>query len=94
VSEPQNQKWLPVALIAGGLAVWGVLLGVGAYLAPAGQAGRDLRKLWVVAGATAVFLLLWGVVLAIQVRKFRRRREASEAAAKSATTLAHQAPDQ
>jgi hypothetical protein len=70
----QNQQWLPVLLIAGALAAWGVLLAVGAWLAPGGDEARqgDFRKLWVVAGMVGGFLLLWGGVLAVRARKLRR----------------------
>ncbi len=72
----KNLQWLPVFLIAGALAVRGGLLAVGAWLAPGGdEASRgDLRKLWIVAGMTGGYLLLWGGVLAIRARKVRRRQ--------------------
>jgi len=74
--NPKNSTWLPLAVIAGGLAVWGVLLALGAFLAPAGEeAGRDFRKLWVVAATTGGFLLLWGAALVIRGIRLRRRRE-------------------
>lgn len=70
----QNQKWLPIGLIAGALAIWGGLLALGAYWAPAGQeAGRDHRKLLVVAITTGGFLLFWGSMLLIRSAKLRRR---------------------
>jgi type VI protein secretion system component VasK len=74
-SEEKNQ-WLPVLVIAGALLAWGLLLAVGAYLAPGDAgAGRDFRKLWVVAAMTGAFLLLWGGVLWVRARKVRRRRQ-------------------
>ncbi len=71
----KNQQWLPVLLIAGALAVWGVLLAVGAWLAPGSdEASRgDFRKLWVVAATVGGFLLLWGGALAVRARNVRRR---------------------
>jgi hypothetical protein len=71
----KNQQWLPVILIAGALAAWGVLLAVGAWLAPGGDEARqgDFRKLWVVAGMVGGFLLLWGGALAVRARKVRRQ---------------------
>jgi hypothetical protein len=74
--QEKNQQWLPVLLIAGALAAWGVLLAVGAWLAPGGdEASRgDFRKLWVVAGMVGGFLLLWGGALAVRARKVRRQR--------------------
>jgi len=72
----KNYTWLPVAAIAGGLVVWGVLLAVGAYLAPGGaEGGHDGRKLLVVAFTTGGFLLLWGAVLMLRQAKVRRKRE-------------------
>lgn len=75
----QNQKWLPVLLIAGALAIWGGLLALGAYWAPSGQeAGADPRKLMVVAVTTGGFLLFWALALAVRsakVRKQSRRQE-------------------
>jgi len=63
-------------VIAGALASWGILLAVGAYLAPGDPgAARDFRKLWMVAGMTGGFLLLWGGVLWTRARKVRRQRE-------------------
>ncbi len=75
MSGEENKTWLPVLVIAGALAAWGVLLAVGAYLAPGDvQSSRDFRKLWVVAGMTGGFLLLWGGTLAARARKLRRQR--------------------
>ena len=71
----QNQTWLPVGLIAGALLLWMGLLAFGAYSAPVGQgAGGDFRKLWVVAATTGGFLLLWGLVLVIRLRRSRRQQ--------------------
>lgn len=72
-SEERNQ-WLPVLVIAGALLAWGLLLAVGAYLAPGDSgAGHDLRRLWFVAGMTGAFLLLWAGVLWARARKVRRQ---------------------
>ena len=74
--QSENQTWLPILWIAGALAAWGILLGLGAYLAPGDiQEGRDFRKLWVVAGMVGGFLLLWGGVLAVRAYKIRRQDE-------------------
>lgn len=71
-------KWI-VAGIAGALASWGILLGIGAYFAPSDpdKAG-DFRKLWVVAGMVLLFLLLWGSVLYARARKVRQNRQEDE----------------
>ena len=77
MSSEKNQQWLPVVVIAGALAAWGVFLAVGAWLAPGGDEARhgDFRKLWVVAGMVAGFLLLWGGVLVVRARKARQHAE-------------------
>jgi uncharacterized membrane protein HdeD (DUF308 family) len=75
MSTDQNKKWVPVIAIAAALAVWGIVLAVGAYRAPTGESdGHDGRKLLVVAATVGSFLLLWGVILAISATKIRRRR--------------------
>ena len=79
MTTPKNQTWLPVILIAGALAGWMALLAAGAYWAPVGEReGGDFRKLWVVAATTGGFLLLWGLVLGIRLRKVRRLAADSE----------------
>lgn len=56
-------KWLIV-----GLALWGLLLGVGAYLGLDAQTpSRDYRRLLVVAATIGGFLVLW--LAAIYKRK-------------------------
>ncbi|NOY43362.1 MAG: hypothetical protein GXP26_16200 [Planctomycetes bacterium] len=71
-TEPNN-KWVPVLVIAAALAIWGVILAVGAYLAPGGTSGgHDGRKLLVVAATIGGFLLLWGSILMISASKQRR----------------------
>lgn len=68
-----NNRWVPVLAIASALAIWGVILAVGAYLAPGGASGgHDGRKLLVVAATTGGFLLLWGSILVISASKRRR----------------------
>jgi type VI protein secretion system component VasK len=75
MTPPENKTWLPVLLIAGALATWGILLALGAYLAPGdAAAGHDFRKLWVVAGMVGGFLLLWSGVLWAGARRVRRIR--------------------
>ncbi len=57
----RSRRWT-VAAIAAALALWGVLLAVGAYLG--GETGQpNLRRGLVVAAAVLSFLALWGVVL-------------------------------
>lgn len=74
MSENSNRRWLPLILIAGALAVWGVLLAWGAYLAPAGEnPGHDRRKLWVVAATTGGFLCLWALALWMGRRRLRKK---------------------
>lgn len=92
--EDKNQ-WLPVAVIAGALAAWGLLLAVGAWLAPSDPgATRDFRKLWVVAAMVAVFLTMWGGVLWARARRVRRQRaEAAKNSGSEAGQLPRQTPE-
>lgn len=81
---------MPVVLIAGALLGWMAILAAGAYWAPVGQdGGNDFRKLWVVAGTTGGFLLLWGLVLVTHRSKLRRQAaqaaNSDDQAAKSAS---------
>ena len=79
MASEQNKQWWPIAWIAGGLAAWGALLGVGAYLAPVGEAaGADHRKLGVVAATIGGFLLFWGAMLAVRAARLRRRRNSDD----------------
>ena len=74
MSKEPNHIWRPVVIIAGGLTLWGLLLGIGAFLALADDfSGTDSRKLGVVAITTGLFLALWGSVLWIRHRKVRKR---------------------
>ena len=75
MTTEKNQTWLPILLIAGALAAWGVLLATGAYWAQVGEnGGADPRKLGVVAATIGGFLLLWGFVLLTYQAKLRRRK--------------------
>jgi len=75
MTSDQNKTWLPILLIAGALAVWGAILGVGAYLAPSGKMpGADYRKFLVLAATTGGFLLFWGLALASRAARLRRQR--------------------
>ncbi|MCA9229550.1 MAG: hypothetical protein KDA57_02780 [Planctomycetales bacterium] len=76
----QNQNWLPIALIAGAMVVWGGVLGLGAYWAPSGvEAGADFRKFLVLAATTAGFLLFWALALYLRARRVRRQQRAKNA---------------
>jgi hypothetical protein len=73
MTPEERNRWLPVLLIAGALAAWGVLLAVGAWMVPSDPgAARDFRKLWVVAAMVGAFLLLWGGALWSRGRRLRR----------------------
>ena len=67
--EPTNRRVLLWAIVVG-LAAWGLLLALGAYLGLDPQTpDRDFRRLWVVAATTGGFLVFWlGMLL------LRRRR--------------------
>ncbi|TWU29968.1 hypothetical protein [Bythopirellula polymerisocia] len=74
MAEKPNYRWLPLILIAGALAVWGLLLAWGAYQAPAGgNPGHDRRKLWVVAATTGGFLGLWALALWMGRGRMRKK---------------------
>ena len=79
MNKDSNQIWSPVAIIAGALAAWGLVLGIGAYLAVADDfSGTDSRKLGIVAITTGLFLALWGSVLWVRYRKIRKKRTDQE----------------
>lgn len=85
MTTDQNKKWGPVIAIAAALAIWGIVLALGAYLAPVGEAnGHDGRKLLVVAATVGSFLLLWAAILAISAAKLRRRKIHQESLSDSA----------
>jgi hypothetical protein len=67
--EPTNGRRL-TTLIIGALVVWGLLLGLGAYLGldPA-TPDRDFRRLWMVAAIVGGFVLSWVGLLALRRRK-------------------------
>lgn len=68
-----------VLVIAGCLTGWGMLLALGAYLAPSDEAqAGDFRKLWVVAAMVAAFLTLWAFVLGVRARKVHRMNQQNE----------------
>ena len=67
-----NRRMLVAIYLA--LGIWGVLLGVGAYLElwrAVPNAGGDARKFWIVIAATAGFLLFWAVALAVRRRRMK-----------------------
>jgi hypothetical protein len=57
-------------LLAMAVAVWGLLLALGAYLEPgADQPRHDSRKFWVVLGCVGGFLGLWALALWLRARR-------------------------
>ena len=69
--KPSN--WPLLALVAAAVAVWGLLLAVGAYLQPGADVPeRDPRRFWIVLGCVAGFLAVWG--LALWLRRGRSGR--------------------
>jgi len=71
MSDPHSSTpWLPLAILALALMIWGSLLALGAYLqVSADEPLRDARKAWVVLGCTASFLAFWGAALWFRARK-------------------------
>jgi membrane protein DedA with SNARE-associated domain len=66
----QDRTWLPVALIAVAVAVWGFLLALGAYLeSGADEPHHDPRRFWIVLICVTVFLAGWGLAW---WRRFKR----------------------
>jgi membrane protein DedA with SNARE-associated domain len=67
--EPTNRRFLLWAII-GGLAAWGCLLALGAFLGLDPQTpDRDYRRLWVVVATTGGFLVFWLMMLALRRRR-------------------------
>lgn len=57
--EPTNSRQL-MWLVAGGLAAWGLFLGLGAYLGLDPETpDRDIRRFLVVTGCVGAFLAVW-----------------------------------
>ena len=67
--EPANRRLMLWSIVAG-LAAWGVLLGLGAYLGLDPETpDRDVRRLAFVGGAVAVFLAFWMILLWLRRRR-------------------------
>ena len=74
MTNEQKKLWLPLLAIAGAMAIWGTILGIGAYLSPSGKyAGADVRKFLVLATTTSGFLLFWALVLIPRAARLRRQ---------------------
>lgn len=59
-----------LALVAAAVAVWGLLLAIGAYFQPGADAPvRDPRRFWIVLGCVAGFLAIWGLALWARSRR-------------------------
>lgn len=61
--EPANRRML-MYLVAGGLAAWGLMLGLGSFLGldPA-TPDYDIRRFLIITGCVGAFLAFWGVAL-------------------------------
>jgi hypothetical protein len=73
--EERTGRRILVAIVVA-LAVWGLVLAVGAYLGLWHQVGergglRDPRRFWIVFGVVAMFLLFWGAALAMRAKRNR-----------------------
>ncbi len=67
--EPTNRRVLLWAVV-GGLAAWGLLLGLGSYLGlDPGTPDRDFRRMAIVTGCVAAFLAFWGAALWLRGRR-------------------------
>ncbi len=57
--EPTNRRML-LWLVAGGLAVWGLLLGLGSFLGlDPGTPDFDIRRFAIITGCVGAFLAFW-----------------------------------
>lgn len=73
-------RWLPLAIIAGGLLLWGGMFALGAYLElgserPAQDSTRALQKGLITIGCTLAFLAFWGIALWNRNRRLRRTKQ-------------------
>ena len=73
--QNQNRVWLPVVIIVAGIAVWGILLAIGAYLGITDEApSYDIRRAGIMLAATAGFLTFWLAALALRRRRLRHKK--------------------
>jgi hypothetical protein len=64
MDSPRQKPWLPLAVLAGALAIWTALLAWGAYLQlGANKPQLDVRRPLIVLAAMGVFLSVWGLAL-------------------------------
>jgi membrane protein DedA with SNARE-associated domain len=67
--EPTNRRVLLWSIV-GGLAAWGLLLGLGSYLGLDPETpDHDLRRLAFVTGSVGVFLAIWIALLWLRSRR-------------------------
>ena len=57
-----------IVYVMAAVAVWGVVLAVGAW-----RLNHDIRRTFVVGGCVAAFLGFWGAMLAVRARRLRGR---------------------
>jgi hypothetical protein len=61
--EPANRRML-MWLVAGGLAAWGLMLGIGSFLGLDPETpDYDIRRFLIITGCVGAFLAVWGVAL-------------------------------
>ena len=78
MTDHQNQirVWLPVIIIGAGIAVWGILLALGAYLGISDEApSYDARRAGIMLTATTGFLGFWLAALALRRRRLRLEKQ-------------------
>ncbi len=76
VQQNQNRIWLPILIIVGGIAVWGILLALGAYLGLTDEAPNfDARRAGIMLAATGGFLLFWLAALALRSRRLKHEKQ-------------------
>jgi hypothetical protein len=60
-------RWLPLAILAAALLIWGALFALGTYLEPGvDNPKHDIRKPLIIFGGMLLFLAFWGAALLLR----------------------------